>query len=302
MRRLLDDLLELVGMGERPAPAALIDREDAADCLGMLCRESFAHIEHAIGVEIGIAEEQAVAVLELRLRHHGIESRPGIHVALVEGKATVLMLEQHELHVLLGEACRLQRADEEDMRIGAAGHGDPLASEIRHGLDRRLLAGDERRPLRLRIDIHGLDGIAVDAADQGGGTRRGAEIEAAGIEELEGLVAAEAEHPAHRDAVLLEFHLEPALLLEHEAHRVVIGVVHMEFAQRIRSARPAGEPGESDRERDHEDCLESRSEPSHRRRSFFRARGAVIQTRRADKKARRSSVLGGIAQRFSCTC
>ena len=65
----------------------------------------------------------------------GIEARPGVDVAALQREAAVGVLQQDELHVLLGELVLGERADEEDVRIGAAGHRDALALEVRDGLD-----------------------------------------------------------------------------------------------------------------------------------------------------------------------
>ena len=144
------------------------------------------------------------------------------------------MLQQDELHVLLGELGLLQGAHQEDVRIGAAGDRDALALEVLDLGDAGILAGDQRRPFGARIDVDRLDRVAVDLADQGRGAGRGAEIERAGIEEFERLVGAEGLDPAHRDAVLRERLLEDALVLEDEADRVVGGVVDADL---LRPAR-----------------------------------------------------------------
>ena len=76
------------------------------------------------------------------------------------------------------------------MRIGAARHRDALALEVGDGLDRAVPHGDQRRPFGARIDVDRLDRIAVDLADQRGGAGGRAEIERAGVEELQRLVGA----------------------------------------------------------------------------------------------------------------
>ncbi len=177
--------------------------------------------EDAPGVGRLVAVEQPRAVLDLGLRHHRIEARPGVDVAANERGLAVGMLQQHRHDVLLGQPDLLQRAHQEDVRIGAAGDGDALALEVLDLLDRRVLAGDERGPFRLRIDIDRLDRIAVDLADQRRCAGRRAEVDRAGVEELQRLVGAERLHPADADAVLGELLFEQAFLLEHHRHRVV---------------------------------------------------------------------------------
>jgi hypothetical protein len=113
------------------------------------------------------------------------------------------------------------RPDEEDVRVGAAGYGDALALEVGDLGDAGVLAGDERRPFGPRIDVDRLDRVAVDLGDERRRARRRAEIDRAGVEELECLVRAERLHPSDGDAVLLECLLQEALLLEHEADRIV---------------------------------------------------------------------------------
>src|SRR5579883_737909 len=100
LRAFSDDGAQLVRMRQGPFARGLIDREHALDEVGMVLGEILAHIEEAIGVEIGIAEEEARALLELGLRHVRIEPGPGIDIAAFERDAAVGMLQQHHLDVL----------------------------------------------------------------------------------------------------------------------------------------------------------------------------------------------------------
>ena len=143
------------------------------------------------------------------------------------------MLEQHRRDVALGQPGALQCPHQEDVRIGAAGDCDPLALELRDRRDRGVLAGDERRPLGPRIDVDRLDRIAVDLAHEGGGAGGRAEIDRVGAEEFQRLVRAERLHPADLDAVLGEFLLEQALILEHHRDRVVGRPVDADFARLV---------------------------------------------------------------------
>jgi hypothetical protein len=107
------------------------------------------------------------------------------------------------------------------VRVGATGDGDALALQILDLRDGRVLAGDERGPFRPRIDVDRLDRIAVDLGDERSRASARAKIDRAGVEELERLVGAERLHPADADAVLGEFFLEEAFVLQQHRHRIV---------------------------------------------------------------------------------
>ena len=119
-------LFRASGILDRVVARGLVGGDDGADEVRVRGGEILAHVEHAPGIGGGIAVEQHVVVLELGGRHHRVEAGPGIDVAPVEGGAPVGMLKQDELGVLLGQPGALKRADEEDMRVGAAGHRDAL--------------------------------------------------------------------------------------------------------------------------------------------------------------------------------
>src|ERR1700687_1825376 len=74
-------LLQVVVVRDRIFARVFIDREHAASDFRIILQELFAHIENAPGVGVGLAEEQFCAVLDFRLRHHRIETRPGIDIA-----------------------------------------------------------------------------------------------------------------------------------------------------------------------------------------------------------------------------
>ena len=181
----------------------------------------------------GLRKNSLRAVLDLGLRHHRIEAGPGIDVAADERGLAVRMLQQHRRDVLLGQAGVEQRAHQEDVRIGAARHRDALALEVLDLGDRGVLARHQRGPFRARIDVDRLDRIAVDLGDQRRRARGRAEIDRAGVEEFQRLVGAERLHPADRDAVLGEFLLEQALLLEHHRDRIVGRPVDADFLRLV---------------------------------------------------------------------
>ena len=188
----------------------------------------------------GLRKNSFGAVLDFGLRHHRIEAGPGIDVAADQRGLAVGVLQQHRRDVLFGQAGIEQRAHQEDVRIGAAGHRDALALEVGDGGDLGILGRDQRGPFRARIDIDRLDRIAVDLGDQRRGARGRAEIDRAGVEEFERLVGAGRLHPDDGDAVLGEFLFQQALLLEDHRHRIVGRPVDMDFLQRVGSKAAPG--------------------------------------------------------------
>ena len=65
------------------------------------------------------------------LSHHRIETGPGVDVAAQErGAAVGVLLHEHRGDVLVGEAGGKQRANREDVRVGAAYHRYLLALEV----------------------------------------------------------------------------------------------------------------------------------------------------------------------------
>src|SRR5262249_45415404 len=158
------------------------------------------------------------------------EPGPGIDVAADQQVAAVgVLLHEHRRDVIAGEAGGEQRAHREDVRISAAHHRDFLALKVRNLVDGARLGGDERRPFRPRIDVDRLDRIAVDSRDEGGGAGGRTEIDRSGVEELQRVARAVGLHPNHLDAVLGEFLLEEAFVLEQHRHRVVGRPIDVDF-------------------------------------------------------------------------
>ena len=181
----------------------------------------------------GLAEEQLGAVLDFGLRHHRIETGPGIDVAADQRGLAVGVLQQHRRDVLFGQARAEQRAHQEDVRIGAAGHRDALALEVGDRCDLGILGRHQRGPFGTRIDIDRLDRVAVDLGDQRRRARGRAEIDRAGIEEFERLVGTGRLHPDDADAVLGEFLFQQSLLLEDHRDRIIGRPVDMDFLERV---------------------------------------------------------------------
>ena len=209
-----ESFLQFVGIRQRIFARLLIDCQHATNHVRMVFQELFADVEDAPGVGGGLAEEQSGAVLDFRLRHHRIEPGPGIDVAADQRGLAVGVLQQHRRDVLFGEASAEQRAHQEDVRIGSAGHRDALALEVEDRGDPGILARHQRGPFGPRIDIDRLDRVAVDPGDQRGRACGRSEIDRAGVEEFERLVGTGRLHPDDADAVFGEFLLQQSLLLE----------------------------------------------------------------------------------------
>jgi hypothetical protein len=146
------------------------------------------------------------------------------------------VLDQDELDVALAEPGAVERAQEEDVGVGALRDRDPLALEVRHGGDAGVGSGHERGPLGLAVDVDGADRVAVDPAQEGRGPGGGAEVDGARVEELERLVRARALHPAHRDSERSQLLLEPALLFDDQAHGIVVGPVERDLGGQVGGA------------------------------------------------------------------
>ena len=226
-------LLQLVVICDRVFAGVLIDCEYPTNDIRVILQKLFADVENAPGVGIRLAVEQFRAVLDFRLGHHGIEARPRIDIAADQRGLAVGMLQQHRRDVLLSQAGAEQRAHQEDVRIGAARHRDALAFQIGDGCDPGILGRDQRGPFRTRINVDRLDRIAVDPGDQRRRARGRAEIDRAGIEELERLVGTGRLHPDDADAVLGEFLFQESVLLQDHRHRIVGRPVDVNFLQRI---------------------------------------------------------------------
>jgi len=62
---------------------------------------------------------------------------------------------------------------------------------------------------------------------------RASSAAAPAVEEFQRLVGAERQHPADLDAVGGQRFLQPALVLQHQADRIVIGIVEPEFVDLV---------------------------------------------------------------------
>ena len=141
-------------MGERPFAGGFVGGEHAADDVRMGGGEVLADVQHAPGVVCRVAVEQAGAVFDLGGGHHRVEAGPGGDVAANASRCgrrrccSRTSLTSFSDMPAIGE-----RADQEDVRIGAAGDRDALAFQVGDGLDRAFRLGDQGGPFRLRIDV-----------------------------------------------------------------------------------------------------------------------------------------------------
>ncbi len=106
--------LQLIGRGERFGASLLVSVDHAGDVSRVALGELFADVQDAVRVPLGLAKEQHRTTLELARRHQWVEACPGVHVTALESSLAVRMLQLHELHVLLREARRIQRAQQEN--------------------------------------------------------------------------------------------------------------------------------------------------------------------------------------------
>ena len=186
------------------------------------------------------------------------------------------MLQQDELHVLLGEARLVERAHQEDVRVSAARDRDLQALQLLDLGDPGIFADDQRGPFGTREHADGLHRIAVDARDQRGSTGRRANVERTGIEEFERLVGARRKHPADCDLVGGKFLLEKLLLLDDQRQRIVGGVIDADFAHLREGGggggeakREAGGDGLAACEREHGQAPQDETSPSQCRAVFL---------------------------------
>ena len=151
----------------------------------------------------------------------GSSSRPGLHVTSVKRDAAFRVLQQHKLDVMFSHAGGGEGTDQEDVRVGAAGHSDALALQVLDSVDRAVGLGDQRGPFRAGVDVDRADRVAIDTGDQGSCASGGSEIDGAGVEELQRLVRPLRLDPADLNLIRRERLLERALLFEDEADRIV---------------------------------------------------------------------------------
>ena len=233
--------LELVVVRERILSRLLITRDHAPHDVGVILGKLLAHVEDAPGISFAVAIEQPRAVVDFVLRHHRVEPRPGVDVAAdQEVTAVGVLLNEHRRYIFVGEPGREQRPHREDVRIGAAHHSHFLALEIGNLTDAAVLGGDEGGPFRPRIDVYRLDRIAVDPGDERGGAGGRTEIDGASVEKLQRIRRTVGLHPHDLDAVLGEFLLQVAFVLEQHRDRIVGRPVDVDLLGIVGGAHPRG--------------------------------------------------------------
>ena len=167
-----------------------------------------------------------------------VEPGPGIDLAPLQRDSPIGVLQVDDLDVGLGEPGFIQRAQQEEVGIGALGGRDLLPLQVGDRGDGRVGRDDQRRPLRLGVDVDGLDRRAIGARQEGRGPGGRTEVDRLGAQVLVRLVAAGAEHPLDPDTLLLQRLLQPAEAAQHQAARVVVGVVEAHRRRLLLRATP----------------------------------------------------------------
>ncbi|KAI1690902.1 hypothetical protein Ddc_24618 [Ditylenchus destructor] len=217
---LRQDLGRVRRIRDRPRARPLIGRDRAPHHLRVFAQELLAHIEEAV-------------------------ARPRHRRALLQRRAAVGVLQGDVLDVGPLQAHRVQRAQQEEIRIGALGRRHLAALEVRQRSDARIAAHHQRGPFRPGEDVGRAYGVAVGAGQQRGQAGGGADVDAAGVEVLQRAVAAGAQHPAHADVVLGQVLLQPAEAAQHQAGRRVVGVVQPQLFRRAGALRAGGSGGKA---------------------------------------------------------
>src|SRR3546814_14295427 len=93
-------------MLEGEVAGALVDLQHARDGFRILLSERLAHVQDAVGVEVGVAEEQPRARLQLGLRHVRVETCPGVDLSALKRAIAAGMLQQDRLDKIGRASCR----------------------------------------------------------------------------------------------------------------------------------------------------------------------------------------------------
>jgi len=91
--------------------------------------------------------------------------------------------------------------------------------------DGRVLADDQSGPLGAGVDIDSFDRIAVSFSDESRGPSSRPKIDAFAVQQFQRFVATQALCPLDRNAIMGEILLQKSLILQHQAHGVVMGIV-----------------------------------------------------------------------------
>ena len=136
------------------------------------------------------------------------------------------MLQVLNVHVRGRNTGLLEGLQEQEVGVGALGDGNGLTLQVGDLGDARVLAGDERRPLGLRVEADDLDGGTVRAGQQRRRACGGADVDVAAAQRLVCLVRAGRLDPLHLLALGGQGGFEPTLLADNQRERVVGGVIN----------------------------------------------------------------------------
>ena len=186
---LRQDRRGLVRVCLRPGPRLLVGVDDGLREVGLVLDERLRRVEEPVTVERDVPIEQLGAGL-LGAGHDRIEPGPRIDRAVLQRRPAIGVLEDLDRHVGRLQTGRLERLEQEEVRVGALGGGDLLALEVRDRRDRRPLRDDDGGPLRLREDVDDLDRRAVGTSEERRGPRRRADVDRVRAQCLVGLVRA----------------------------------------------------------------------------------------------------------------
>ena len=223
---LLDNLHSLFGVLLSPGASVLVHVHDGL-CGGRVgLNELLGRVQEAVGVEVQVAVEEHVAAFHLGGSHDRVQAAPRVDLTVIQGGAAVGVLQVLNGQVRSRNTLLLECLQQQEVRVGTLGHGNGLTLQIRNLGDARILAGHQRRPLRLRVEANDLDGGAISACQQRRRTGGRANINIAATQRLIRLVRAGRLDPLNLLTLGGEGGLKPTLLTDNQGQRVVGRVVN----------------------------------------------------------------------------
>src|SRR5580698_2048972 len=154
------------------------------------------------------------------------------------------MLQHNHLNIFLAESCFVKGPQEKYVWVGSASDRDLFASQILDLLDRTVFSNHQSRPLWTGVNVDSFDRVAIRLSDQSCGSGGRAEIDALAVEQFQCFIAPETLGPLNRNPIAREILLEKTLVLQNQAHRVVIGIVEPDDF-RLRASPIATSPDHS---------------------------------------------------------
>ena len=118
---------------------------------------SAGQIELPVPCEAGCIGERARAGRRLRRREERIPNHPGIDGATFEGCACVGRRQIGRLDLRIFHACVFQRANQEEVDVGALIERNLLALEIGQCFERQIFRDEDRFAFRCRWLVGGVD-------------------------------------------------------------------------------------------------------------------------------------------------